>query len=186
MACCSRRGGCCTKPLTGMAASPPTTSAGATSASAATTNGSAFLESTDSGMKSHSSIASTRARRSHSPKTTLCSRWTTVHRRRGATTRISRSKSHRNSICGKAARSARFASAPPRRHNLTSWAASRRRSIRASCRGGRASGSATTTRWRCPTGRAPTTWMSVWSGGTPGGCFAPPTTGRGSTTRLTP
>ena len=69
--------------------------------------------------------------------------------------------------------------------NLTSWAASRRRSTRASCRGGRASGSATTTRWRCPTGRAPTTWMSVWSGRTPGGCFAPPTTVRGSTTRPT-
>ena len=90
--------------------------------------------------------------------------------------------SRRNSICANAATSARFASAPRRRRNSTCMAASRRRSIRASCRGGRASGSATTTRWRCPIGPARTTWTWGWNGRTAVRCFAPPTTGRGSTT----
>ena len=155
---------------TGTAASAPTTSAGATSAISAATNGSASSKSTDSSMRSRSSTASIHAPRSSRPETG-CSCWTTTHNARRTSTRTRRSR--RNSTCARAARSARFASAPHRRPTSTSPAASRRRSTRGSCRGGRASGSATTTRSRCPTGPAPTTWTWALSGRIPRRCSAP-------------
>ena len=55
----------------------------------------------------------------------------------------------------------------------------------ASCRGARASASATMSRSRCPTRRAPTTSTSARSGPISGTCCASPTTARGSTTTTT-
>ena len=65
---------------------------------------------------------------------------------------------------------ARRASWPRRRRTSTSRPASPRRSTAASCRSAPASASATTSRWRCPTIRAPTTSPSAPSGPTRRAC----------------
>ena len=64
----------------------------------------------------------------------------------------------------------------------TSRPASRRRSTAASCPGGPASASATTSRWRSPTIRARTTSPSAPSGRTRATCCGSPTAAPGSTT----
>ena len=144
---------------TGTAASAPTTSAGATSATAAATNGSASSKSTDSLGRDPAVLQRRYAHRVRRDRRRRAAAGRQRATRRRTSTRTP-DRSRRNSTCARAARSARFASAPRRRPTSTSPAASRRRSTRGSCRGGRASGSATTTRSRCPTGRAPTTWTS--------------------------
>ena len=155
---------CCAKPPTGTARRAPTTSAGAISA---------FRQlRADRPLQGHRPLgrdpAVLQRRHAHarSPKRTdvlLLGRQRASRRRRTTTPTC---RSRRNSTCASAATSARFASAPRRRPQLDVTAASRRPSTRASCRGARASGSATTTRWRCPTTRARTTWTWAPSGRT--------------------
>ena len=99
--------------------------------------------------------------------------------RAGTSTPTSRSR--RSSTCASGATSAASTSSRRRRRTSTSRPASRRRSTAASCPGAPASASATTSRWRCPTTRAPTTSPSAPSGRTRATCCASPTAARGST-----
>ena len=101
-------------------------------------------------------------------------------RRRRSSTPTSRWR--RRSNCASGATSAVSTWSRRRSRTSTSRPASRRRSTAASCPGGPASASATTSRWRSPTIRARTTSPSAPSGRTRATCCVSPTAARGSTT----